>query len=268
MIRCSGEEHTRTQQHNPSEPKEMLMILTSHQPVYLPWLGLFHKIALADTYCYFDVAQYLLKDWNNRNRIKTDQGPIWLSVPVHKKGYVEKSILEIEIDNDYKWGKKHWLTILFNYKKTPFFQMYADFFEDVYSREWRYLVDLNLHMLKHFLDLLNINVNVIRASDFHFEGKKSDQVLDMCLKLNADLFIFGEQGINYAIPEDFSKNGVKTLFQKYTHPTYPQLKGDFIPYLSVIDLLFNCGSERSYEIIMQGNMTRQEIVDLQTIQYN
>ena len=87
------------------------MILTAHQPVYLPWLGLFHKIALADAFCYFDNVQYQIKDFNGRNKIKTINGPIWLTVPVKSKGYRDKKINDIEIDNSQDWSKKHWKTM-------------------------------------------------------------------------------------------------------------------------------------------------------------
>jgi hypothetical protein len=239
------------------------VVLTSHQPVYLPWLGLFHKIALADTYCFFDVAQFLLKDWNNRNRIKTDQGAIWLTVPVLKKGYVEKAIREIEIDNSHDWRKKHWHSILFNYKAAPHFRAHADFFEDLYRRDWTRLVELNEHILRHLLEVLGIRVDFIRASERRFEGRKSDQVLDMCRTLGADAFIFGCQGRNYVIESDFARHRIAIYFQDYIHPAYPQLKGEFIPHLSVIDLLFNVGANESRRIIMEGNVSRSDLPEIQ-----
>ena len=100
------------------------MILTAHQPVYLPWLGLFHKISLADIFVYFDQVQYLPKDWMNRNEIKTATGPSWLTVPVLKKGHRERKTSEIEINNEIDWRKKHLKTIKNNYCKSPFFEKY------------------------------------------------------------------------------------------------------------------------------------------------
>lgn len=233
------------------------MILTAHQPVYLPWLGLFHKIALADAFCYFDDVQYLKKDWNNRNKIKTPQGPLWLTVPVLTSEHREKTIREIEINNSTNWRKKHASSILNNYRKAPYFREYAPFFEDVYSRDWKYLSELNEHMLKWFLQELGIDVTYYKASELHLKGAKSGLVLDMCKKLEADLYIFGALGKEYAKEEDFAKAGIKIEFQDYNHPTYPQLYGDFVPYMSVIDLLFNCGG-RSLEILMSGNTIRKQ----------
>lgn len=234
------------------------MILTAHQPVYLPWLGLFHKIAVSDVYCYFDDVQYLVKDWNNRNKIKTQNGEIWLTVPVLTQGYREKPIREIEINNSVDWKKKHFKSIYLNYKKAPYFNKYADFFEDVYKKDWKYLTDINEYMLKWFLKELGIKVNFSKASELNFKGYKSDLVLDMCQKLKADLYIFGSLGKDYADEKKFNENGVKIYFQDYKHPVYPQLHGKFVPYMSILDLLFNCG-EKSLEILMENNITKDEL---------
>ncbi len=234
------------------------MILTAHQPVYLPWLGLFHKIALSDAYCYFDDVQYQIKDFNNRNKIKTAQGPLWITVPVLSEGYRDKKIWQIEINNSIDWRKKHWKSIYLAYKKAPFFGRYADFFEDVYKKEWKYLVALNEYMLKWFLAELKIDVSYTKASELHFNGTKSELVLDMCKKLGATAYIFGKLGEDYADTEVFVREGVRVYFQDYVHPEYPQLHGDFAPYMSIIDLLFNCG-DKSLEILMQGNISREAL---------
>ena len=229
------------------------MILTAHQPVYLPWLGVFHKIALADRFVSFNQVQYQPKDWNNRNRVKTPQGPVWLSVPVKRKGYLEKKICDIEINNDVKWRHKHWNTLLHNYGKAPHFSNYAEYFEDVYSRQWKTLTELNESMLAWFLSELGINAPIISAGDLDLQGAKSDLVLDMCKKLDADIYIFGEQGRGYADEATFEAAGIKPLFQDYRHPVYAQQQGDFISHLSIVDLLFNCGGD-SLDILMSGNL--------------
>lgn len=231
------------------------MILTAHQPVYLPWLGLFHKIALADKFVSFNQVQYQPKDWNNRNRVKTQKETIWLSVPVLRKGYLDGTISDIEINNDIPWGRKHWNTLLHNYAKAPHFNKYADFFETVYSQEWSKLVDLNESMLRWFLETLGIDIDVFSAGDFDFQGQKSDLVLDMCKTLNADTYIFGAQGEGYADVQSFLDGGVKPIFQDYNHPVYPQQYGGFASHISIVDLLFNCG-DSSLDILMSGNLDR------------
>jgi hypothetical protein len=235
------------------------MILTAHQPVYLPWLGFFHKIALSDGFCYFDDVQYLKKDWNNRNKIKTSNGELWLTVPVFTKGHREKTINKIEINNSINWQEKHWRSIYLTYGKSPFFYKYSDYFEDVYKKEWHYLTELNEYMLKFFLKELGIDVAYYKASELSFEGYKSELVLDMCRKLDADLYIFGSLGKDYVDTKAFEENNINVYFQDYRHPTYSQLRGDFISHLSIIDLLFNVGKDRALGIIMEGNITKNEL---------
>ena len=224
------------------------MILTGHQPTYLPWLGLFNKISSSDCFVLFDNVQYLPKEWMSRNKIKTPGGEIFLNVPVLKKSFLEKKIYEIKINNNLNWRRKQLKSIQLNYSKTKFYNDYIEYFEEIYSTEWTYLQDLNFHMLKLFLKLLNIDVRLFRLSELQVKGRKSELILNLCLKLKAKKFIFGEQGINYADIESFQKKEIDVVFQDYKHPTYHQLHGKFISNLSIIDLLFNCGN-KSLEII-------------------
>ena len=240
------------------------MLLTAHQPVYLPWLGLFHKIALADIFISFNQVQYLPKDWNNRNRIKTPNGPIWLTVPVLKSEHRQKTISDIEINNNFPWRRKHWRSIYLNYKSAPYFNKYSSFFEDIYKREWRKLTELNEHMLRWFIDILGIKVKFLDASQFQFKGKKNALVLDMCTQIKADVYIFGELGKDYADIKSFEQHDIKVVFQKYQHPVYPQLHGEFVSHVSIIDLLFNCG-ERSLDILTKDNIRRENLLKSELI---
>lgn len=231
------------------------MILTAHQPVYLPWIGLFHKIALADKFCIFDIAQYQTKDFNNRNKIKTNAGVIWLSVPVESKNHFEKKLCDIKI-LDNGWSKKHFKSINYAYRKAPYYSTYIDKIEEilVFNR-YEFLADLNFATLKFGLDALGMNIPILKASDYEFQGVKSDLVLDMCKKLGAESYIFGSQGKNYADVNSFLRSGVHPFFQEYHHPTYPQLHGEFQSNMSIIDLLFNVGPS-SYDLMMSGNISR------------
>lgn len=235
------------------------MILTAHQPCYASWLGFFHKIALADKYINFDQVQYCTKDWINRNRIKTDSGFLWLTVPVYTIGHREKIIAEMEINNQTRWKEKHWRSIYLAYKKARFFDDYAEFLEDLYKMEWQYLIDLNEYMFKWFIKTLGIQTELDDAVNYKFQGAKSELVLDMCRQMKADIYIFGGEGKNYADVQAFKSDNIKPYFQNYVHPKYTQLHGDFVSHMSIIDLLFNEGP-RSMEIIMSGNITKEELV--------
>lgn len=237
----------------------MKKIITGHQPVYLPWLGLFHKISLADIFIFMDDAQYLIGDWNNRNKIKTPQGWMWLTVPVSlKKGSYQK-INEIIIDNSKRgtkndWQVKHWKSIECNYKRAKYFDKYADFFYDMYlQKQWDKLVALNEYQLKYFLEIFDIKIDFYKSSELNFTQSKSDLILEHCKRFNADTCVVGCLGKDYIIEQDFIKNNIKLIFQNYIHPQYNQLWGNFISHLSVIDLLFNEG-DNSKKIIMSNNL--------------
>jgi len=236
------------------------MILTAHQPAYLPWLGLLHKIALSDTFVVFDTVQYLKKDWNNRNKIKAQNGAIWLTVPVYTKGQFTQSLLEVKINNTLPWRRKHLKSMEIAYSKSPYFDNYIDFFRDLYSGEHIHLVDLNNKILLFLLKELGIKVDILYGHDLGIEGVKSGLVLDMCRKLKADIYIFGLLGKDYAEVEKFESNGIKLYFQEYKHPVYLQQFGDFISHLSAVDLLFNYGRE-SLKKIMEHNITKEDLLN-------
>ena len=121
------------------------------------------------------------------------------------------------------------------------------------------MVDLNFDILVYALDVLDIDTKIVKASDYSFAGAKSELVLDMCTQLNADIYIFGEQGKDYADVDAFKSKGVRPYFQSYNHPIYKQMKGEFEPFMSVIDLIFNQG-RAGKEIIMTNNMNRFDVV--------
>ncbi len=220
------------------------MILTAHQTGYLPWLGFFDKVARADLFCLFDGVQYEKKGWVNRNYIKTAQGPLMLTVPVASKDHFDTLLKDVEIVQG-NWIRKHMRSIEFAYRKAPHFEKhYAGMgaILDLYS-EGGLLVDLNMDLMRYFLRALGIQRQIVKASDYDFQGEKSALVLDMCLKLKANEYVFGGEGEGYADKEAFAAAGVTPHFQRYEHPMYPQLHGPFVPNMSVLDLLMMCGAD-------------------------
>lgn len=222
------------------------MILTAHQVGYLPWLGFFAKVAQADKFCVFDAVQMTKKDWLTRNYIKTQNGPLLLSVPVASKDHFAKLIKDVEIVPG-NWARKHMRSIEFAYRKAPHFEQHfagVGAILDMYG-EGGMLMDLNLDLMRYFLRALSIQVPIVLASDYAFEGEKSALVLDMCLKLGATTYIFGGEGQAYADTKAFSAAGVHAVFQEYEHPIYPQLHGTFEPRMSVLDALMMLGPKTS-----------------------
>jgi hypothetical protein len=232
------------------------MILTAHQPTYLPWLGTFHKILSADMFCFFDIAQYQKKEWDNRNKIYTHNGEIMLSVPTKSKNHLDKTIGEIEINNETNWAEKQYKSILLNYKKHPLFEEHNSFLKSMYLYEkWDKLADLNIYFYKYIFSLLSIDIPIVRAKDYDFQGQKSDLVLDMCKKLGASTYIFGGEGENYADKESFKNEHINLIFQNYNHPVYKQYKNKngFISHLSMLDLIMNYENKDLKNVILENN---------------
>jgi hypothetical protein len=237
-----------------------ILILTAHQPSYLPWLGLMHKIACSDMFVLLDEVQYVPQDWISRNQIKSQDGPLRLTVPVFTRGHLNRKISEIEVQNNLPWRRKHWRSIEANYRDAKYFSRYSTFVEELYKSNWSHIAELDASILGWFIEVLGIETTIIKMSDFSFQRRKSELLLEMCLQFGASAFLFGAQGILYANVDDFRKEGIEPIFQNYIHPSYQQLHGDFTPYMSTLDLLFNEGP-KSLDILMSGNVSRLELRD-------
>ncbi|MFX1444616.1 MAG: WbqC family protein [Promethearchaeota archaeon] len=236
------------------------MILTAHQPAYLPWLGFFHKMAISDKFIILDAVQYQKNYFTNRNLIKTAHGETWLTVPVLTSGHLDKTIAEMKINNNTNWRKKHWKTIELNYRRAPFFEKYRDYFESLYQKKWINLIDLLYENIKFFVKELEIDIKIYLQSEFTFKKTKQELILEMCNYFDSDLFVFGKDGKRYADLDYFKENNRKIYFQDYKHPTYPQLYEKFISKLSIIDLLFNVGSKKAMGFIMKENATKKDLI--------
>lgn len=226
--------------------KGLVMIITGHQPNYLPYLGFFHKISLAETFVLVDTVQYVKRGpfgWINRNKIRTSQGGQWLTVPVLSRGKFGQKIIDTMIDNSKPWPHQHGRAISLSYQKAPYFKDHQDFFHEVYQKKWEKLADLSETIIRYLINALGIKVNITRTSLIGAEGKGDDLIIDICKKLGADTYVHGKHGKDYIDPQKFADNHIKCIYQEFQHPVYRQLYEPFIPRMSVIDLLFNCGPE-------------------------
>ncbi len=237
-------------------------VISGHQPGYLPWLGLFHKMSLADQFIVMDDAQYLHKDWQNRNRILTTQGPLWLTVPVLHKEATGLPIREVRIDTSLKgtnkdWQLKHYQSIKQNYSRAPFWSTYAPFLEELYLKQtWEWLIDPCLTFLYQIMKETKIEPELIMSSQCNFTRKKSDLILEHCERFSADIIALGAMGEDYLTTDDFINRGIFVHFQHYQHPVYPQKGPEFVSHLSILDLLMNCGPE-SGNILKSGNVSKE-----------
>lgn len=224
------------------------MILAGHQPNYLPYLGFFHKIYHCDLFVIVDSVQFVKRGpfgWISRNRIRTQEGWQWLTVPVLVKGKFHQTIMETKINTALPWARKHWRTIEANYRKAKYFDQYAEFFEKTYgdAERWQNLADLNAHLILFLMNAFGIEKPVKKTSDIGAQGKGDELILDMCQKTGADSYLHGKHGKDYIEERKFHDFGVQCLYQQFEHPVYHQQYEPFIPDLSAIDLLFHHGEE-------------------------
>jgi len=215
------------------------MKIAVHQPQYIPWLGYFHKMASVDQFVFLDTVQYKKREFQNRNCIKTPSGSTWLTVPVLTKGSFFQKINEVKIDNQERWREKHCESIKRNYSKAPCFKIYQNFLDEIYGKEWNYLVDLNIATINYLKNALHINTPVLLESEIGTTRTKTERIIEICKKLKADIYLSGKGAKDYMDENLFKKNGIRLEYQEFHHPVYPQLHGVFIPNLSAIDYIFN-----------------------------
>jgi len=224
------------------------MKISIHQPLFIPWIGYFDKINKADIFVILDHVQYTKGSWINRNKIKMANNEILLTIPVIKMA-LNTPINVIKIDFSKKWIRKHLDTIKYSYKKAPYFDEIYLILENSYMEKQEYLALFNQKLIEIFCEYLEIHTKIIKSSELNVSGNKSQLLLNICKELKADTYIIGMGGNNNYIDfELFKKNNIKIQPQQFHHPTYPQLGKDFIPNLSIIDLLFNKGKD-SIEIL-------------------
>jgi len=217
---------------------------------YLPWLGFFEQMHRSDQFVLYDDVQFTRRDWRNRNRIRVQEGSAWLTVPVIQKNKYKQSLIDVKIDNSVSWKRKHLETIRCHYSKTPFFDLYFPWCEKIFNGEWSYLLDLSLETIQYLKQELKINTPLLRSSELVESGNKTKRLISICKELKATHYLSGESARNYIIDSEFSRQNIKLEYQEYQHPKYPQRYEGFVPFLSTIDLLFNCG-EKSLEILKQ-----------------
>ena len=214
------------------------------QSNYIPWKGYFDLIASVDEFILYDDMQYTRRDWRNRNRIKTPNGKIWLTVPVKVKGKYFQTIRETEIDGD-KWRKKHWDALCLNYKKAAHFEEIIEILQPIYLEcDITKLSELNRTLIETICRYLGIRTKISDSSDFILADGKTERLADLCRQAGATDYVSGPAARDYIEPEVFADYGIGLHWFDYAgYPDYPQLWGPFVHEVSVVDLLFNCGDE-------------------------
>ena len=214
------------------------------QSNYIPWTGYVDLIAEVDELIIYDDMQYTRRDWRNRNQIKTAQGMQWLTIPVKVKGNYHQTIRETEIVGS-QWAQHHWKALVQNYRTAPCFSEIADWLEPLYLAEPpTHLSQLNRRLIEVVCVYLGIKTTISNSWDYPLKRGKTERLADLCVSAGGDEYISGPAAKDYIEEAIFSERGVKlTWFDYDRYPEYPQLWGDFIHGVTILDLLFNCGKD-------------------------
>ena len=224
------------------------MIVSIHQPNYLPWLGYFNKIIKSDVFVIFDDVQFPIGKkgfFGNRNQIKTNSGQLWLTVPVLDRSKC-KNFNDIKV-NYNGWNEKHIKNIENFYRKSEYFDVYYKDIENILSQEYDNFSELSTKLITYFMNVMDIDTKLVYSSEIckDVDLTGMDKIFYILEQLKADTYISsdGPGSRRYIKDEDFSDKNIKLIWQNFEHPTYKQMYGDFISHLSIVDLLFNCGTQ-------------------------
>jgi hypothetical protein len=222
------------------------------QPTYLPWCGYFGLMQAVDIFIFLDSVQFAKRSWQQRNQIKTTQGAQWLTVPVASRGKREQLICKAELDSASKFASTHRKTIESNYAKATWFKKFGPELLARIEQPQTLLADLNIGIIEHCRGVLGITTTLLRSSRMQGNGSKADLLASLCKEVGATEYISVPGAKDYLDESSaFEEIGVPVRYFNYRHPEYRQLFGAFLPYMSVIDMLFNCGDE-SAELIRSG----------------
>lgn len=230
------------------------MLLSINQPAYLPWLGYYDRIARSDIHVVLDHVQFEKNSMINRNKVRTQQGWCWLTVPVKTKGHFGNlGINKLEIGDVTGWSTKHLKTIHACYAKAKYYQRYINYFDELLNRDWPVLNPLLKDINSYILDQLGIRTKIVYSSDFDYSASKSKLLLQICQQFSADSYLSGPYGRDYLDKKLFNEAGIDVIYQDYSHPVYSQVYPGFESHMSIIDLLFNHGDD-SFSILMNEDI--------------
>jgi len=215
-----------------------------HQPNFLPWLGYFYKIAKSDVFVILNNVQYIKRSFINRSKIKTPTGEQYLTLPIFQKGKYKQLISECVLYDKEKSTRKIMGTIRQNYAKAKYFKDYFEQIQEILDTDITNLSEINILLIKWSLKILDIQTEIKILSELeNIIGGASERIVSICKNVGADEYLSGFGGNKYQEKEVFDMSGIKLRITDFQHPVYSQCWGEFLPNLSIIDLLFNYGPE-------------------------
>ncbi len=210
------------------------------QSNYFPWRGYFDFISKVDLFVFHDDIQYTKGDWRNRNRIKTPNGPRWITVPVRYKT-TSQLICETEIDESTDWRKQHLNLFAENYRKAPFFDLAHELLASCLRFPATTISELNVNLLRETCSVLGIDTETMLSSELGATGVKTKKLIQLLTSVGATSYLSGPSARGYLDEGMFADAGIELCYMSYDYPRYPQLWGGYDDALSILDLIANTG---------------------------
>lgn len=224
------------------------------QSNYIPWKGYFDQISSCDHFVFYDCVQYTRRDWRNRNQIKTPQGLKWLTIPVNTKGNFNAPIEAIQVANN-EWSEQHWTTIRHNYRKADCFNEMEQFVLSMYEKVAKVsaLSEINQYFIVAIAEFLGLPTIFHNSSDFSLAEGRNERLIGLAKNVGANVYISGPAAKSYVEERQFADSGITVRWFDYSgYPQYPQLYGEFVHGVSILDLLFSVGKESNQYIRKQA----------------
>ena len=219
------------------------MRVAIHQPNFCPWLGYFYKIRHADLFVLLDDVQFIKRGYIHRNYVKTPQGQRWIGLPVLTKGRYDQEIREVEINPTEPWRKQILGSLRHTYAQAPHATDVLDLLGEIFTGEPTSMAQLNEQLLRAICPLLGIHTPILRSSSLPgIAGQSTERLISICQAVGAEQYLSGSGGKNYQNEAQFAAAGIELQYSQFTSPRYPQLHGEFVPNLSVLDALFCVGA--------------------------
>lgn len=218
------------------------MILSANQPYFAPFPGFFYKAWRSDLLVLLDDVQFPQgTTWITRNRFKSHQGALWITVPVWKRGLGLQKINKVRICHEGRWAKKHLESLKTAYRKAPYLAEHLEFIKEIFAERNEKLMDLNLAVIHYLMKALGIKTKLVLLSELNVASKGTRRLVDLCTSLGASQFIAQTPAKKFVDENAFRDAGIEITYVDPPVPIYPQLWGDFIANLSAFDLVLNCG---------------------------
>ena len=239
------------------------MRVSIHQPNFLPWMGLFNKIALCDLFVVLDHVQASGgAGWLSRNRLLVNGNASWLTVPTRKSGRFGQRVRDVEIDYGHRFISKHLGRIESNYRKAYAFEPVVTAFAKMLERRYRYIAELNLEFILWVCTYLGISTQIVFSSDLATINPKVETktgnglILEICRTVGATYYVSGTGGLDFIEPCSFERVGISFHFQTFEQPSYRQVGSrEFVSNLSILDALLNVEAERVMRMVRHSGLS-------------